>query len=377
MTVKKKVRAIRARARVGLAAAPLDNFYKLKFYFQYETDEKDISKIIKAWIKEAYSKDEYTAIMANPEYHFTMPFHLAACIFWKTQNPDVDFPEPSNYKHWEKVTREYYTPLIAKGNSIILQRKGNEEKNSNVIVLNPHQRLRNKISETVMLDLVDLEDKWMDGDNTATLDLYKAFKAHGLSGSAVDPVRVEISKWLDEYTEAYSGSCEQLAEAYSHLTKPQLKQRMKICESMLSDLDSIKNAARAVRKPRVKKPVSADKQIAKLVYCKENTEFKVTSIRPMQIIGSMRLYVFNTKTKELTEYVSQSVNGFGVKGTSLLNIGEESRKTKLRKPSEFLSIVQSKTPRQIDNEWQKLTTKSNKPTGRINQDCILVRALAS
>jgi hypothetical protein len=372
MAGKKKVRA---RARVGLAAAPLNDFYSLKFYFQYETDDKDLSKIIKAWIKESYSKDEYTAIMANPEYHFTSPFHIAACIFWKTSNPDVEYPEP--YKHWEKVAREYYTPLIAKGNDIILERQAAVESNSNVIVLNPHQRLQNKISETVMLDLLDLEDKWMDGDNTATLDLYKAFKAHGLSGSAVDPVRVEVCKWLDEYTEAYSGSCEQLEEAYSHLTKPQLKQRIKTCESMLSDLDSIKNSAKAVRKPRVKKPVTADKQIAKLVYCKENTEFKLTSIRPIQVIGSMRLYVFNTKTKELTEYVSQSVNGFGVKGTSLLNVGEESRKTKLRKPSEFLSIVQSKTPRQIDNEWQKLTTKTNKPNARINQDCILVRALVS
>jgi hypothetical protein len=370
MPVKKKVRA---RARVGLAAAPLDDFYKLKFYFQYETDDKDLSKIIKTWIKDSYSKNEYTAIMANPEYHFTQPFHIAACIFWKTT--DAEYPE--SYKHWEKVAKEYYTPLIAEGNNTILERQTVAENNTNVIVLNPHQRLQNKICETVMLDLLDLEDKWMDGDNTATLDLYRAFKSHGLSGSAVDPVRVEILKWLAEYTEAYSESCEQLAEGYSHLTKPQLKQRMKTCESMLSDLDSIKNSARAVRKTRVKKPVTADKQIAKLVYCKENTEFKVTSIRPMQIIGSMRLYVFNTKTKELTEYVSQSVNGFGVKGTSLLNIGEESRKTKLRKPSEFLSIVQSKTPRQIDNEWQKLTTKSNKPNGRINQDCILVRALAS
>ena len=374
MAGKKKVRA---RARVGLAAAPLDDFYKLKFYFQYETDDKDLSKIIKAWIKSSYSKDEYTAIMANSEYHFTQPFHIAACIFWKTSCPDIEYPEP--YKHWENRAKEYYTPLIAEGNNIILERQATEESksNSNVIVLNPHQRLQNKIRETVMLDLLDLEDKWMDGDNAATLDLYKTFKAYGLSGSAVDPVRVEISKWLDEYTEAYSGSCEQLAEAYSHLTKPQLKQRIKICESMLSDLDSIKNSAKAVRKPRVKKPVTADKQIAKLVYCKENTEFKLTSIRPIQVIGSMRLYVFNTKTKELTEYVSQSVNGFGVKGTSLLNVGEESRKTKLRKPSEFLSIVQSKTPRQIDNEWQKLTTKTNKPNARINQDCILVRALVS
>ena len=62
--------------------------------------------------------------------------------------------------------------------------------------------------------------------------------------------------------------------------------------------------------------------------------FKITSILPITIVGAMRLYVFNVKTKELTEYVSSSPKGFEVKGTSLQNVGEESRKIKLRKPDE-------------------------------------------
>ena len=37
------------------------------------------------------------------------------------------------------------------------------------------QRLQNKISDTIMQDMLDLEDKWMDGEN-ATIDLYKLFQ---------------------------------------------------------------------------------------------------------------------------------------------------------------------------------------------------------
>jgi len=284
----------------------------------------------------------------------------------------MPYPEP--YANWFNIVKDYYTSIIEIGQSIVKEKAENKDNaGTNVVTLSPQQRLINKINDTVMQDILDLEDKWIDGDNKATIDLYTQFKVHGLSGSAADHVRKVLSVWLDEYTEAYSGTCEQLSEAYSHVSKPNLKQRIKTCEAMLSDLDKIKSAAKAVRKTRIKKPRAADKQVSKLNYCKENNEFKIVSIFPIQIVGSMRLYVFNVKTRELTEFISESVNGFEVKGTSLQNFAGGSRKVRLRKPDEFLSIVQSKTPRQIDNEWQKLTTKTSEPNGRINKDCVLLR----
>ena len=45
------------------------------------------------------------------------------------------------------------------------------------------------------------------------------------------------------------------------------------------------------------------------------------------------------------------------------------------KPEDFIKIAQSKTPRQINTAWSKLTTKESKPNGRINTDCILLRIL--
>lgn len=144
---------------------------------------------------------------------------------------------------------------------------------------------------------------------------------------------------------------------------------------MLADLDKIKNAAKAVRKTRAPKPKSADTQITKIQYLKESNEYKLVSIKPIQIIGSMRLYVFNTKTRELFEYISESASGFAIKGTTLQNFSNQSRKTRLRKPEEILNIVQTKTPKQVDNVWQKLTTKTTEPNGRINSDCLLLRVL--
>jgi len=372
MAVKKKVRKVRMRAKTGLAAAPLDSFSKLRFYFHYEMDGKEISPIIKSWIKSEFSKEEAKAILKNPEYHFTMYAHFAACIYWSSLNLEVD----DDYKKWPTIVKKYYSDLIEQGKSLLEADEdiAKTDQPSNVIKLNPHQRLLNKINSTIMDDIETLYDSWCDGEK-GTLDLYSQFKKHGLSGSAVEPVRKELQFQLDEYRDAYTGSCEDAVEGWSHVNKPELKRRIKALDDMLTDLDKIKLAAKASRKTRMPKPRAADKQVANVKYAKENNEYKVVSILPIQIVGAMRLFVFNGKTREIIEYISSSTNGLEVKGTTILNVGEESRKTRLRKPEDFLSIVQSKTTRQIDNEWQKLTTKTSQPNGRLNLDCVLLRAL--
>ena len=145
---------------------------------------------------------------------------------------------------------------------------------------------------------------------------------------------------------------------------------------MLLDLDRIKSAAKATRKTKVKQPKAADKQVSKVKYKSEDANFKLVSISPIQIIGKIRLYTFNTKSRMITEYITQSVGGFEISGTTIKNIDTvNSRTVRLRKPEEFLPGVLTKTVKQIDTEWKKLTTKTTIPNGRINSDTILLRAL--
>ena len=145
---------------------------------------------------------------------------------------------------------------------------------------------------------------------------------------------------------------------------------------MLSDLDRLKSAAKAIRKTKVKGPKAADKQVARVQYKPEDNDFKLVSIPPIQIVGKLRLYAFNTKSRMLTEYVTSATNGFEVSGTSIKNFDKVSSRTiKLRKPDDFLPIVLNKTPNQINKEWSTLTTKGSVPNGRLNKDTILLRTL--
>ena len=137
-----------------------------------------------------------------------------------------------------------------------------------------------------------------------------------------------------------------------------------------------KAATKAKRVGRIKKPVTADKQVSRIKYAKDNKDFKIVSIPPVTIIGQVRLYTFNCKTRVLAEYVTHDPKGFVISGSTIKNFDKESsRQVRLRKPEDFLSEVSKRSPNQINNSWKNLTTKTSVPNGRINQDTILLRVM--
>ena len=353
----------------------MENWLGFSSYFHMEVDKKEFATITKAWVKKNYSKADAKAILANPEWNFTSHSYIAASIVWSDAGKNWDDLGPS-YAGYATCVKRKMDPLIESGNQIIKEKKEADVAKSNVIVLTPQQKLFRKVGKTIMTDLDDLEDQWIEGEKT-TLDLYNQFKKHGLSGSAADMVRSRLEGWHLDYSDAYHKRCEQAVEGYSHLKRPEIKRRMKVIEEMLADLDKVKASAKAVRKTRKPKVKTADKQVAKLNYLKEDKTYKLTSVDPTSIPGSIRLYTFNTKSKDFVELVSESPNGFEVSGSTLKKVDlESSRKVKLRKPDEFLPKVLSGTVKQVDTAWKSLTTKTSTPNARINKDTILLKVSA-
>ena len=368
---KTKKKVIRARARTGLAGIPVDKgFNAVKDYFHLQVDKKDCVSQVKTWVKKNFPEPS-KYILANPEYHFSMTHH-AATAFWYNndlyKNNDADGNIAKDFLNnlFDKMI-----PLIEKG-KVIYEEK---QKANNVVSISPAVKLMRKINNTIMQELLDLEDKWIDGDD-ATINIYDRFKYHGLTNTAISHVKPMIEGWLLDYEDAYHKRCEQAVEGYSHLKRSTLNHRIKVCKAMLEDLERIRSATKATRNIKVKRPKSVDKQVARVQYKKEDNDYKIVSINPIQIPTKTRLYAFNTKSKMVTEYVTESVNGFEISGSTIKNISKGlSRTICLRKPLDFLPIVLQKTPKQIDAAWQTLKTKTKVPNGRINKDTILLRVL--
>ena len=370
---KTKKKVLRARARTGLAGVPIDKgFDAVKDYFHLQVDKKDCISQVKTWVKKNFPQPS-KYILANPEYHFTMTHH-AATAFWYNNdlNKTVESDKaPDFLSHlFDKMI-----PLIEKGKIIYKEKQAERKAKSNIITISPQEKLVNKINNTIMQELLELEDKWIDGDE-ATINIYDRFKYHGLTNTAISHVKPMIEGWLLDYEDAYHKRCDQAVEGYSHLKRSTLNQRIKICTSMLEDLERIRSATKASRNVKIKRPKSVDKQVAKVQYKKEDNDFKIVSINPIQIPTKTRLYAFNTKSKMVIEYVTESPNGFEISGSTIKNISTGlSRTVCLRKPLDFLPIVLQKTPKQINDAWETLKTKTKVPNGRINKDTILLRVL--
>tara|TARA_B100000287_G_scaffold323874_1_gene307913 strand:+ start:565 stop:1698 length:1134 start_codon:yes stop_codon:yes gene_type:complete len=375
MAIKKK-KIIRKIPKTGLNAVPFKNgFQSTLQYFQYDVEKKQVGDIVKTYVKNNYSKSDARCILAHPDWKLSTYSHYGCVAYWLNTNQEIHCKKMSQsiLDQYVKSFEMYLSELIKPGKILLEEKKLKEKEKGNVIVLSPQQRLQKKIGDTIIQDLLELEDQWINGKETS-LDVYEQFKLYGLSGSATLPVQVMIEGWLLDYEDAFYKRCDQAVEGYSHLNRSELNRRINECHSMINDLAKIKLATKALRKVKIKKVKSADKQVKNLNYKKEDNNFKIVSINPIQIIGSVMLYTFNTKYKVLTQYITQAGTGFEISGSTIKNFSkEDSRSIKLRKPDEILPIIMSKSQTQINKEWDKLTTKTFKPNGRLNKETILLR----
>lgn len=364
---KKKILPSR---RTGLSLVPIDQgFQAVQKYFQFDLTRKEAIEQHKTYVKKNFSKNDAQFILANHDWRFVMYYQAATCFWYNSGLPADDHTE-----YWKQALDRRMTSLIEPGRVLYYEKLQAQSDSDKVVSLSPQQRLQRKINSTIMMDLDELEDKWIDGEK-ASIDVYQLFKIHGLSGSAIKPVQSVIEGWLLDYSDAYHKRCEQAVEGYSHLKRPELNRRIKECEKMLADLERVRDASKATRKVRVAKPVSIDKQVSKVKYKKEDNEYKIVSIPPAQVIGKMSLYVFNCKTRKLTEYITDDPKGFTIQGTSLKNFdSEKSRSLTLRKPLEQLPEIMKTTPAKRTKLLDDIKTKSSVPNGRLNDDTAILIA---
>ena len=355
-------------------------------WYRMEKGKKDMKAYVMEYVKNT-RPDQYKIIKNNVEWRFGAvtgyscrmqtkgwpDYHKKEADYWKTLGGTIGEMKPISVYINRRLDELYDSGLKE-------QVDEDEDDKPTLIRKSPIDLYKEKVWNTVMTDLIKMEDDWIDGKQT-TLNIYDLYQKYGLTSKANVIVEEQINKWYEEYTELLkvrkikdrTDWDEQLVEGYSHLTDKEAKFRVKSLDNIKADLESIKKSTQTHRKSRVKKAPSAERQVKNLNYEPENRDFKVVSLNPQQIIGTHRLLVFSTKYQRLEEYLSDRVDGFEIKGQALQHI-DKMRGKKLRKPLEFLPIALSKTERQFDKEYEKLTTKEYKPNGRFNKALIILRA---
>ena len=141
---------------------------------------------------------------------------------------------------------------------------------------------------------------------------------------------------LAEFNEVLEGADADLVEGYSHLTKNQLKQCVKFCETVINDCASYVQLKKVERKPRAKKAVSPEKLTRNFKFLKEFPELNLKSEPVTKLVGSSEAWLYNTATRKLIHVVADShIGTFTVKGSAIIGFDAQTTVQKtLRKPAE-------------------------------------------
>jgi len=152
---------------------------------------------------------------------------------------------------------------------------------------------------------------------------------------------------------------------------------------LLQECDAFAQLKKTTRKARIKKSPSKDKMVAKLKFKKEDTDLKLVSVNPTDIVGASELWVYNTRTRKLGKYVALNVDpkgldrsgtGLTVKGTTIMGFKEdESVQKTLRKPAEQLTTFNKSGKIQLRKFMDSIRTTETKLNGRINAETMLLK----
>ena len=117
--------------------------------------------------------------------------------------------------------------------------------------------------------------------------------------------------------------------------------------------------------------------VKKLQYKQADERYKLQSIDPILIPRCQMVWVFNTKTRKLTQYNAVGRNGIMVKGTTLKDYDTDMSVSKtVRKPDQVLSkLLNTDGKIAMRNIWNTLTTTETKANGRINADTIILKVI--
>jgi hypothetical protein len=370
-TRRKKAAPLPRKSRTGIDAAPTKSFHAFQDYFRLDLERKDISIVLKGYIRDKFKGEDRKLLLSAPEYMYTSMYGPAASIQWK--NLGHDWPVKWN----GKACAQRYIDNVRVA---ALRKVAEVKKDTNVkrSTRSPMDVVKDRTSDFIggIEEALDLFHNDQDKD-LKEYSVYNEMTRANLNSFSAGHVVKYYKPLLVEITELVNNKSEDLVEAYSNWSIPRRKKYLQLIQNIVDDAERYVAAHKAKRKPSKPKVKTADKQVSKLNYAKDSSEHKLASINPTVLVGATRVYTFNVRYRVLTEYITDRPKGFEVRGSTIYGIdAERSRQVRLRKPAEQLNTFLTATPIQINKFWAKLTTKTTYGIpGRINKDTILLRAL--
>lgn len=242
---------------------------------------------------------------------------------------------------------------------------------------NIQDHLREKVSECCG-ELEGMFDDFVVSGAKMSADFspIKLMRGMNISPNMTGMVTAVWELRLAEFNEVLEGEDADLVEGYSHLTKNQLKQCVKFCETVINDCNSYVQLKKVERKPRAKKAVSPEKLARKFKFMKEFDELKLKSESVTKLVNASEAWLYDTAKRKLIHIMADShIGTFTIKGSAIVGFDAQTTVQKtLRKPAEQIKAVIGGGKPAARKAFGEIKATETKYNGRGNDNLIILWA---
>jgi hypothetical protein len=181
---------------------------------------------------------------------------------------------------------------------------------------------------------------------------------------------------LEEFERVVEGKDPQLVEAYSYLSKIQIRNMIKFCEAVINDCGAYVQIKKVERKPRKVKAVPPEKKAAKFKILAEFAELKLKSLPAASLVDKTEAWLYDTKKRKLIHVVADSyTQAFTVKNNSVIGYSTvETLQKTVRKPAEIIKAMQTAGKPAARKIYKELTTTETPWNARGTENLIVLKA---
>ena len=246
-----------------------------------------------------------------------------------------------------------------------------------VAKLTIQDHLREKVSECCG-ELEGMFDDFIVAGAKMSADFspIKLMRGMNISPNMTGTVSAVWELRLDEFNEVLAGEDADLVEGYSHLTKIQLKNCVKFCETVINDCNSYVQLKKVERKPRAKKAISPEKLTRKFKFLREFDELGLKSEPVTKLVNATEAWLYDSAKRKLIHVMADShIGTFTVKGSAIVGFDAQTTVQKtLRKPAEQIKAVTGGGKPAARKAFAEIKATETKFNGRGNDNLIILWA---
>jgi hypothetical protein len=238
-------------------------------------------------------------------------------------------------------------------------------------------RLREKVSECAG-ELDGMFDEFVVNGAKMSAD-YKPVSLIRSVNVAPQLISVLSDIWkrkLTEFELAVEGKDAQLVEGYRFLTKIQLRNAVKFCETVINDCGAYVQIKKVERKPRQARAVPPEKKAAKFKICAEFAELKLKSLPAASLVDKTEAWLYDTKKRKLIHVVADEyAKVFTVKNNAIIGFSTvETQQKTVRKPAETLKAMQAAGKPAARKIFKDIKTTETAFNGRGTENLVILKS---